>query len=787
MTDRVSRREAIGRLTAASAGLVLAGTVARRGAADPGVRRGHPGAAAGLPAVQAGRGAAAGRGIVAAGRPVEIVVSPVSEATVRLSVLPLDAGAPAEVPLDGSLVQAEWGPPAGRLRDGGAAPPVRAGRFVVRYTPDPPAIRVETESGALVQRLTLDPERPDVRFLLSDGPLLGLGQGGPQFDRRGSVDRMRSGQGAYQLRTHGGRVPIQWLIGTSPGGSAGRHADGGAAGWAMFVHQPLGRFDFTGPEGRFVPFAGAPLLDVFVVGSRDPAVIMGEYARITGAPELPPLWSLGYLQSHRTLAGPDEILDIARTFREKQLPCDALIYLGTGFTPSGWNAANGSFAFDRRNFPDPKGLIDALHALHFRVVLHIVILARDLRGTVAEPCDLARFDEEQAGCYWHLHRRLIDLGVDGWWPDEGDPLDARARLARNRMYWEGPQLDRPGERVFALHRNGHAGMQRYASVLWSGDVYSTWKTLDTHVAVGINAGLSGIPYWGTDIGGFVPTPEYTGELHVRWFQFGAFCPLFRAHGRTWHLRLPWGWSTGDLGPDEIASYAGGAGNPAPPERQHPEVEPICRRYLELRYRLLPYTYTVVREAHDTGLPIMRALWLHYPDDAVAAGRGDEYLWGRDILVAPVTRPGASSRRLYLPRGRWIDFWTNETVEGGREIERRVDLATLPLYVRAGAVVPMGPVKQYTDEPIDAPLALTVYPGADGGGALYEDDGRTLAYRRGEWMRLAMAWRDASRTLEIRLADGSKPRGLPRRFEVRVAGREDVRSVVFEGRPLVVDL
>lgn len=787
MADGVSRREAIGRLTAASAGVALSGGVLRGDAGIVPAQSGGPGLHAEASATQSGRGDVQGRDIVVAERPVEIVVSPVSEATVRVSVLPLHAGRPAEVPLDGSLVQATWGPAAGRIRDGGAVFPVRAGRFVVRYTPGPPAIRVETESGTLVQRLALDPERPDVRFLLGEGPVLGLGQGGPQFDRRGSVDRMRSGQGAYQLRTHGGRVPIQWLIGTSPGGSTERNGHGGTAGWAMFVHQPLGSFDFTGPEARFVPFAGAPLLDVFIVGSRDPAVIMGEYARITGAPELPPLWSLGYLQSHRTLAGPDEILDVARTFREKKLPCDALIYLGTGFTPSGWNAANGSFAFDPRNFPDPKGLLDALHALHFRVVLHLVILARDLRGTVADGCDLARFDEEQAGCYWHLHRRLIDLGVDGWWPDEGDPLDARARLARNRMYWEGPQLDRPGERVFALHRNGHAGMQRYASFLWSGDVYSTWKTLETHVPIAINTGLSGIPYWGTDIGGFVPTPEYTGELHVRWFQFGAFCPLFRAHGRTWHLRLPWGWSTGELGPDEIATYAGGAGNPVPAERQHPEVEPICRRYLELRYRLLPYTYTAVREAHDTGLPIVRALWLHYPDDAAAVARGDEYLWGRDILVAPVTRPGASSRRLYLPRGRWLDFWTNEAIEGGREIERRVDLATMPLYVRAGAVVPMGPVKQYTDEPVDAPLSLTVYPGADGGGSLYEDDGRTLAYRQGDWMRMAMVWREADRSLEIRLAEGSARRGLPRRFEVRVAGREEAQAVVFDGRPLVVRL
>src|SRR5262249_36514941 len=206
-----------------------------------------------------------------------------------------------------------------------------------------------------------------------------------------------------------------------------------------------------------------------------------------------------------------------------------------------------------------------------RVVFHDVILARRLSGTVRDTCDLARFDEEEAGCYWNLHRKTFSLGVDGWWPDEGDPLDAASRLARNRMYWEGPQIDRPNERPYALHRNGHAGMQRYGAFLWSGDVYSTWETLRTHIAVAINTGLSGIPYWGTDIGGFVPTREYTGELHVRWFQFGAFCPLFRAHGRTWHLRLPWGWNTGDPGVNEITNY-GEAANPVASELHNPEVE-----------------------------------------------------------------------------------------------------------------------------------------------------------------------------------------------------------------------
>src|SRR5712691_418890 len=205
-----------------------------------------------------------------------------------------------------------------------------------------------------------------------------------------------------------------------------------------------------------------------------------------------------------------------------------------------------------------------------------------------------QFDEQEASCYWNAHRKDFAMGVDGWWPDEGDPLDISSRLVRNRMYWEGPQLDRPNERPFALHRNGYAGMQRYASFLWSGDVYSTWETLKIQVPIGINTSLTGIPYWGTDIGGFVPTKEFTAELYLRWFQFGAFCTLFRSHGRAWKLRLPWGWNTGDPGPVEISNYSE-ADIPDSSQLHNEQVEPICRKYLDLRYRMLPYLYSAVRE------------------------------------------------------------------------------------------------------------------------------------------------------------------------------------------------
>jgi alpha-glucosidase (family GH31 glycosyl hydrolase) len=614
-------------------------------------------------------------------------------------------------------------------------------------------------------------------FLLSKGPLLGLGQGGPQFDRRGTVDKMRSGQRGYRLGTHGGRAPVQWLVGTD--------------GWGLFIHHPLGQFDLTGPEGKITPFKDGLPLDVFLVGSTDPKEILREYARITGFPQLPSLWTLGYMQSHRTLEGPGEILEVADTMREKKLPCDALIYLGTEFCPSGWNTRNGEFTWHRGNFPDPKAMIKALHEKNFKVVLHIVVEGRRLTGSVFEHCDhesalpSGRTPDERwpaersVPCYWPFHRSLFDVGVDGFWPDQGDGFDAASRLNRHRMYWEGSQLWRPNERPFALHRNGYAGMQRYAAFLWSGDVQSRWKTLRTHVPVAVNTGLSGIPYWGSDIGGFIPTEEYTGELHVRWFQFGAFCPSFRAHGRHWHLKLPWGWDGGDGGPQETDSF-----HPDPEELKNPRIEPILKKYLELRYRLLPYTYTAAKECCETGLPMMRALWIHDPDDPEAVRRGDQYLWGPDILVSPVVEKGAVIRRLYLPRGKWFDFWTEEPVEGEREIEREVDLETMPLHVRSGAVLPLGPVKQYADEPAAVPMTLLVYPGADGTSILYEDDGRTFAYRRGERMWIEMDWRDAERRLTLRLTRGSRLLSpAPRTFEVRIAGEKAKKTIVFTGAVL----
>jgi alpha-glucosidase/alpha-D-xyloside xylohydrolase len=426
-------------------------------------------------------------------------------------------------------------------------------------------------------------------------------------------------------------------------------------------------------------------------------------------------------------------------------------------------------------------MIEEFHKENFRVVIHTVILSDRLTGTVNDPCDVKRYDESQVGCYWDAHRRDFAMGIDGWWPDEGDPLDIASRLVRNKMYWEGPQTDRPNERPFALHRNGYAGMQRYGSFLWSGDVFCTWETLKTQVPIGIQTGLNGVPYWGTDIGGFVPTHEFGADLFVRWFQFGAFCPLFRSHGRAWKLRLPWGWNTGDPGPIEMNDRSV---VPDASQLHDARVEPICKKYLELRYRMLPYIYSALRESTTTGLPIMRALWTHFPDDPKAVTCGDEYMWGTSVLVAPVVEKGATERRVYLPRGGWYDFWTGERVEGGNEVVRKVDLETMPLYVREGAIVPLGPVKQYVNEKVDEPLTVTVYPGADGRFLLYEDDGSSFDYRRGAWMGIEMSWVDATHTLRMQLAPGSKMIS-PEAKSMLVSLKGEKREVAFAGKPVEV--
>ncbi len=693
---------------------------------------------------------------------LDLNLTSLAENTLRISIAPVNAWQPKEEL--GVLPH-----PGGALlqhQADAATKDLVWGKYRITVEENPLRVTVAEPGGRLRQRIQFDTDSTAVRFEIGDAPVFGLGEGLPRFDLRGARYEMRNGEGTPHLATEGARLPIPWLI--------------SAGGWGLFIGQPSGFFDLTQTQGAFKPVEATSSRNVYLILGDTPAEILRGYAELTGLPHLPPLWSLGYQQSHRTLASREEVMSEAHRFREKKLPCDALIYLGTGFCPSGWNTGHGSFTYNAEVFPDPKEMLDELHGEHFKVVLHVVPPG-DLHGTIHDSGAEARTPGD-AVSYWQQHLAVEATGVDGWWPDEGDDLSVYARLQRNQLYWDGPLQVHPERRPFALNRNGYAGLQRYGW-LWSGDIDSTWSALRAQVRNGIQVGLCGIPWWGTDTGGFSPTLELTPELYVRWFQFSAFCPLFRSHGRAWKLRLPWGWDSGDPGPLEGSRW--GANWPPQDELHDEQVERICREYLNLRYRLLPYLYSSVAQTHETGVPLMRPLWLGDPGDSQALLRDDEYLFGDSFLVAPVLVAAARQRKVYLPSGQWWDLWREQAVQGGAEISRDVDLRTMPIYVKAGAVVPLGPVKQYVAEPVEEPLCLRIYPGADGGFTLYEDDGESFRYREGEFLRIRCQWEDARRTLTLRVdPKGRAADGRKMRLEIvgaRASAMVTLRGLVTEVR------
>jgi alpha-glucosidase/alpha-D-xyloside xylohydrolase len=756
-------------------------------------------------------------GLLSAGRPARLDVRQAGPASVRITLMPAHAG--ATPPPHPALADGSAGPPVLSIREANRAIRRRVGALTVDVRPEPLTVTVEAAGGRRVQQLVFQDDG-SVSFPLDGGPVLGLGEGGPrpdkskpwrgepvQFDRRGALDLMEP---RWQSDMYGSRNPAPVLFGTS--------------GWGLFVVSPWVHVDLRDNSGVFVPWKpaaeesapqtqrnqqqnlskGRPpaettvpgLFDLFVFDASDPVRALKDFSAITGPAVMPPRWALGYMQSHRTLEDDKQLLGIVDTFRSKRIPIDAVIYLGTGFTPRGWNTRQPSFEFNPEVFTrDPEAVIADLHARNVKVVVHMVPPDRDrlptLHGTIP-PARGETVDESHIQRYWEQHVPLVKAGIDAFWPDEGDWFNLFERLKRHQLYYQGHLSTAPDVRPWSLQRNGYPGIARWGGWVWSGDTDSSWKTLEAQIAVGLNYSLSIGPYWGSDIGGFYANNGLTGELYARWFQFAAFCGSFRAHGRTWWTRLPWGWGLSDMGPREHNN----TNAPIPPgdrrnilesEMNNPAIEPIAKKYAELRYQLLPYTYTLAWEARDAGLPLMRAMWIHYPRDERARGISDQFLWGRDLLVAPVYTKGATARDVYLPAGDWYDWWTNARSTGGRVVTRTVDLATMPIYVRAGAIVPIDPLRQFTGEEIVEPTTLRVYRGADGQFTHYEDDGISQAYLkgRGSWIRIS--WNDSRG--ELTLEPGA-PRGATnvvreRRFRVVVLPGGAERDVRYAGRRVSV--
>lgn len=737
------------------------------------------------------------------GQAAQLDIRQAGESSIRITLKPVSFE--EEFPYTPALAERSYPEPAISLREMNGSVSSQVGSIHIEVLPNPLTVIASNADGDLIQKIVFQ-KNGTFTFNIGDAPVLGMGEGGPQppdnvdwrelpieFDRRGRFHNMHP---RWQANAYGSRNPVAFMVGTG--------------GWGLFIATPWGQINLEDEEeGVFKPRErtsldstpqdrrdqhndrgqGIPpvdtmipgLYDLFIFDAGDPSAFMKDVSLISGKAVMPPKWAMGYMQSHRTLEDDKQLVKIAETFREKEIPVDAVIYLGTGFTPVGWNKEQPSFEFNPEVFKrEPEEVIRDIHDLNLKFIVHMVPWDRDklpsLNGTIpVQPGETV--DESHIKNYWQQHVELIEAGVDAWWPDEGDWFNLFERIKRHQMYYQGPLSTEPNERPWSLHRNGHLGIAKWGGWVWSGDTQSTWKTLEGQIAVGINHSLSLSPFWGSDIGGFYSTQELTGELYARWFQFGAFSPSFRSHGRAWWTRLPWGWGFDELGPDE--GYM-----PDATALGDDSIEPVAKKYAELRYQLMPYTYSLAWEARENGMPLMRALWLHYPNDEYAHDIGDQYLWGRDLLIAPVYEKGARFRQVYLPEGQWYDWWTGEVQNGDREISRSVDLFTMPIYVRAGAIVPVDPIRQYADETVDVPTTLRIYPGDNGTFLLYQDDGHTLEYLKGEYSLTRLSWNDERQSLTIEPEEGNT---IEKRFKVELAGSAITKTVHYEGEHLEVDM
>jgi alpha-D-xyloside xylohydrolase len=533
----------------------------------------------------------------------------------------------------------------------------------------------------------------------------------------------------------------------------------------------------------------------FVYGPELDAVVAG-YRELTGRAPLMPRWAFGLWQSRERYETAEQGLEVLAQFRERRIPVDVLVQDWRYWPDDQW----GSHRFDRERFPDPAGWIRAVHERHARLM--ISVWPKLYRGTehfaeLAEkgflyPETLRRpttdwlghvhtfydaFHPEARRLFWEqMSRELYAKGVDAWWMDatepelvgEGTPealkatmhptaLGSGARMANayalvsSQAVWEGQRGVDPGRRVFILTRSAFAGSQRYAAATWSGDVSASWTAFANQIPAGLNFTLSGIPYWTTDVGGFAVPPRFAREdarpedveewreLVTRWFQFATFCPLLRVHGQypfreTWHF--------------------GGEDHPAYRSQL---------AFDHLRYRLLPYVYSLAARVTREHYTMTRALVMDFRHDPEVFGVGDQLMFGPALLVNPVTVHGARSRPVYLPRGTlWYDFWTGEAVDGGRTIEAPAPYESLPVYVKAGSIVPFGPELQYTDEKPADPITLWVWQGADADFELYEDDGVSFAYEKGAFAVIPIHWDESAQRLTLGERKGSFPGMLEER-------------------------
>ena len=556
-----------------------------------------------------------------------------------------------------------------------------------------------------------------------------------------------------------------------------------------------------------------PELDFYFMAGADYDEVISGYRTLTGKASLYPKWSFGFWQSRERYSTQDELVGTLAEFRRREIPIDNIVQDWHYWKEDQW----GSHEFEASRYPDPEKMLDDVHAMHGRFMISVwpkfytntdhykELKEAGYAYTHAEDTGLVdwlnhpqsfydAYAEGGRKMFWRqmdetLYSRY-GKKIDAWWMDASEP-NLRDCLPKEYMQWlltptalgpateyftayslvnadaiyNGQREVNPNTRVFLLTRNGFAGLQRYSTASWSGDIGTSWTDMQMQITAGLGYSMAGVPFWGMDIGGFSVMGKFQDassrdewqELQTRWHQFGAFVPLFRTHGQ-WPRRELW----------NIAE---------PGSRAYRSI----LYYMQLRYRLMPYIYSLAGMVHFDDYSIMRGLPMDFPDDPTARVVADQWMFGPALMPCPVCEYKARSRDVYLPEGIWYDFYTEEKLEGGVPIEADAPYERIPLFVRGGSILPLGPEMQWSDEKPADPIELRIYPGADAFFTLYEDDGVSYAYEKGACSMIPIIWDDASGTLTIGERSGSFPGMLgERRFIVRLAGSSESVEIQYNG-------
>lgn len=543
----------------------------------------------------------------------------------------------------------------------------------------------------------------------------------------------------------------------------------------------------------------------FIYGPELDTVVAG-YRFLTGEAPMMARWTWGLWQSKEHYKTQAEMESIAARYRAMQVPLDVVVQDWQHWTKGEW----GSFKFDPQRFPNPAGMVKTLHDANVHTVVSVWarfdlglehLAELDRAGALypkvyrnVYPAGEGRwydaFSDQGRSIYWRqVMQNLGRLGFDGFWLDASEVelggnwgelrevMTAKGSgaevynaypLFHTRGVYEGMRRDLPKKRAFILTRSAYAGQQRNAAITWSGDTAGNWDVFKRQIPAALNFTITGIPYWSADIGGFFggsPRDPAYAELFVRWFQFGAFNPMFRVHG------------TGEG--KEIWQF-------------DPAAQKILIDYDRLRYRLLPYIYSLSWDVTTNAGTMMRPLAMDFRSDPAALGIPDQYMFGKGLMVAPVTQPSADVRAVYLPgKESWYDFWSGKRFEGGRVIAAKADISTIPLFMRAGSILPLGPVKQYADQPSSEAIELRVYPGGDGSFQLYDDEGDGYGYEQGRFATVMLTWNQAQHRFTFGKRSGKYP-GMSSKQTFRVvcgttpAGGQ-TRDVTYAGEEISVEL